>query len=375
MNQQVGGVVGSDAEYEVRRFREGDRDAVLELHEDVSRNERGRAWFAWKFQENPSVYHVPIFVAERVGGDADGEVVAARPFFALELSVGGRRHVGLQPCDPLVHPDHRGQGLRTRLDEAAAETYRDGEFRFVFDFPAAACVDGYRALGWESVAEHRPYHRVQDPDALERSSTRWPSIAEGLLDRLRVTSARLSRHRLRLYPARGVTVETHDAVPARELASIEYHRHHHVVRAHRDVRFYEWRFADPRRSYTTHVAHRRGEPIAAVVVSTPADDEHGPARLVEVTPYPRTDVPEGLAALLRRVLNEHGHAPVITAPAALPSELAGRAGFSREAGATTESGDTTGHLVRELGHGIHVDGVDLADADNWAVTLADRDGC
>ena len=107
MSQQVGDSTAR-SDYGIRRFRPDDVDAFLELHRDAFGADHGREWFAWKYEENPYVYHVPVFVAERAG-----DLVGARPFFALELSVNDGRHLALQPCDTMIHPDHRQRGLST----------------------------------------------------------------------------------------------------------------------------------------------------------------------------------------------------------------------------------------------------------------------
>lgn len=365
MSQQVGGGAAR-SEYGVRRFRPDDVDEFLALHRETFGTDRGREWFAWKYEENPYVYHVPIFVAERAGA-----LVGARPFFALELSVNGGRHLALQPCDTMVHPDHRRRGLFTRMNEAAVEQYRDRDVSFLFNFPDGSSGASYLQQGWRRVADQPTYYRVQDPAGLQESSSAWASLGARALTPLVDCYNRLSSRRLAAPD--GVTVERHDDVPSATLAGIEYDRRKKGIHVHRDVRFYDWRFRNPARDYAAYVATRDGEPIAGVVVATSTDGTV--ATLTDVTPLPDGDDHGGLEALLDRVVREYADADVVAAPPVLPDELASRAGFRRDdRWPLSAVASRTTHLVRELSGGWRVDGLDVTDADNWQLTFAERNG-
>jgi len=95
-------------------------------------------WFQWRFQENPYVDHVPVFVAT-----TDGDVVATRPFFVLPMSIGGTETLALLTVDTMVHPDHRRQGLFTALTEASIQWYARREPTFVFNQPTTAARPGF----------------------------------------------------------------------------------------------------------------------------------------------------------------------------------------------------------------------------------------
>ena len=363
MSQQVG-EDAARADYGIRRFRPDDVDAFLALHRETFGTDHDREWFAWKYEENPYVYHVPVFVAERAG-----ELVGARPFFALELSVNGGRHLALQPCDTMVHPDHRQRGLSTRLNEAAIEQYRDRDVSFLFDFPDERTAAQYLQQGWKRVADQPTYYRVHNPAGLKDASAAWASLGVRALTPLVERYNRLSTRRLS--PSEAVTVERHDAVPAATLAGIEYDRRKKGIHVHRDVRFYDWRFRNPAREYAAYVARRDGDPIAGVVVATSSDG--AVATLTDVTPLPDGDDHGGLEALLDRVVREYADADVVAAPPVLPDDLASRAGFHRDdRWPLSAVASRTAHLVRELSGGRRVEGLDVTDADNWQLTFAER---
>lgn len=385
MGPQVDGADRSGVQYHVRGFGAADREAILELYRTADHPTLDRERFVWKYEAAPYVYHVPITVAE-----AGGDVVAAQPFFALELSVGGSRRLALQPSDGVVHPDHRGQGLLARMTDAALEVYRDCDVSFVFAFQSAAGSGGpptpapgsdagavaapdYRDLGFQRVAEPPTYYRLQDAAALARAwGDRWASPAARTLQPVLDGYNGLADLRLRAPGA--VTVERYDSVPAALLAGIEYDRRRRGVHVHRDARFYDWRFDDPAREYTAFVAERAGESVAGLVVAeAPGDDA---VRLVDLTPLPRDGDHEGLEAILERVVREYADAALIAAPPVLPGSLARRAGFRRDDRPPLRSvGAPTTHLVRGLDAGTEIGGVDVADPDSWQLSFAERDCC
>ncbi|WP_254861875.1 GNAT family N-acetyltransferase [Halovivax gelatinilyticus] len=165
--------------YRIRHFRERDTDPLLSLHASVFDREWGRAWFRWKFVDNPYVDHVPILVATR-----DGEIVGCRAFFALELRIDGETRLAFQPCDTMVHPDHRRRGLFSRMNERALEYYAERSPALCFNFPNQYSKPGNLKHGWREIGTVPMYYRLQDPAALAdaigvRDSTREEPAGEG----------------------------------------------------------------------------------------------------------------------------------------------------------------------------------------------------
>ncbi|MGM0606680.1 MAG: GNAT family N-acetyltransferase, partial [Halobacteriota archaeon] len=145
----------SETEYTIRPFEDRDRKGFFRLFEHTFGQKKSDEWFEWKYVDNPYVDHVPMYVAE-----LEGELVGARPFFALPIAREGWIGLALQPGDTMVHADHRGQGLFTRMTEAALETYVDSDVDLIFNFPNAKSGPGYRKMGWEVVDRIREFIRV-----------------------------------------------------------------------------------------------------------------------------------------------------------------------------------------------------------------------
>ena len=363
----------------VRPFRADDRSDFLDLHGEIFEPDYGREWFAWKYEDNPYVDHVPIFVAER-----DGELVGARPFFALEMSVDGDRHLALQPGDTMVHPDHRRQGLFTRMTEAAIERYGDGEPSFFFNFPNRQSGPGYLKLGWERVGRRSTYYRIQDPSAL---------LSQGQGSTATALAARLSKpvvagyNRLRdalADPVEDLRVRRHESVPARELATLcqEARRggsprgetRRGGIHVRRSQRFYEWRFDNPGWEYVTYVAEAAGEPVAGLVAGTSDESGATTTKVTDVAPSPQSVDGDALATLLHRVIEDAAGSDVLAAPSGLPRSILAERGFHPDDRPPLSSvSNPSTHVVRSLTGEWELNGVDLTDAERWNLAFSEHD--
>lgn len=358
-----------EVEYTIREFRTDDVDGFLALFSDTFDSERSRRWFAWKYEENPYVDDVPIFVAE-----AGGTLVGARPFFALDMSVGGERRLALQPADTMVHPDHRRRGLFTRMTETAIEEYGDEEPSFFFNFPNENSSSGYLNLGWRTVTEQSTYYRIQNPSELarHRDSDALASVGGVVLDPLLSKYNRLSNARA---PSEGdVTVRRYDSVPAATMASIADRAPTRGIHAFRDERFYDWRFGNPNWEYVAYVAEVAGEPVAGMVAGTSVGSGPTTTKVTDVVPVRRDAANDELEALLHRVVREHADSDLLAATAALPESSLRRAGFrGDDRPPISYVANRTTHVVRPFDGEWVQNGVDIADGDNWRFTFSEQD--
>src|SRR6056297_2662577 len=136
-----GDATTSDA-YVVRPHRPGDRARFLELYDDVFDASRSEEWFSWRYG-GPYADRPRMFVAER-----NGELVGAEPFISFSMRAGDEVELAIQPADAMVHPDHRRNGLLTRMTEQALDYFEDREPSFVFNFPNEEAKSAYLKLGW-----------------------------------------------------------------------------------------------------------------------------------------------------------------------------------------------------------------------------------
>lgn len=142
----------------VRRARESDEDAVVDLLVDVMgrrRQDPNREFYRWKHQENP-FGPSPSWVAEM-----DGRIVAFRTLMRWEFCRSGAVLRAVRAVDTVTHPDCRGKGIFRTLTMTAVEELRDEGVDFVFNTPNDASMPGYLSMGWAVVG--RLPARVQSP--------------------------------------------------------------------------------------------------------------------------------------------------------------------------------------------------------------------
>lgn len=352
----------------IREFESGDRASFSELYETVFDDTRDEEWFDWKYRRNPYMDHVPITVAT----DGAGQIVGARPFLALPLSIEGRRELALQPCDTMVHPDHRRQGLFTRMTERAIERYADHETALFFNFPNEHSQAGYEKLGWEPIGHvttryriHRPSKGLTGASAVQNIAGSVANVVQrgylGILDRL----AQLPS---------GMTVSKHDCPPVDELLTLYRSATPSGVHVLRDDQFWRWRFENPDWTYGYYLVHDHGEPVAGAVVGEKADKQ-GHVRLTDIVPV--TPSGDATAALLAAVIDDHRDYDAILAPSTLPTAVCTAYGFLSDTRLPLSAVSSPTTLVARPA---------TRDADvwppalrtvqtrsNWSITFAERD--
>ena len=363
--------------YTFRRYESGDEAGFLDLFELVWGERRSEEWFRWRFEANPYLDHVPMFVVE-----ADDTIVGTRPYLAFQMAVGEGTALGLLTADTMVHPDHRGRGLFTMMTEQSLDYYADREPAFVFNQPNARSRPGFRNLGFQELDAMRTYFRVQRPSVFaERLDLDLPG-ADALLrviDELTTGYYRLRAGRA--WRTDDVTVRRRSDVATDELVDLHRGAVPAGITAHRDERFYDWRYASPEWSRRTYVASRKGDPIAGVLARTRTTaDGATVTQLADIAPL-SGDVTwkRGLAACVEWVLADAADVAVVSAPARVfPADLAASYGFlinDRLPLAPVSSTDAA-LCVRSLqdgGRTWRVNDVALTDPSNWFLTFAERD--
>lgn len=366
--------------YVIRQYEPADREGFLSLYGEVF-GERPATWFDWKFVENPYADEIPVCVVER-----DGEVVGARPSVVFPMSVGGRSVLALMQVDPMVHPDHRGQGLFTRMVEHVYDYYAVREPCISVGFPNEAVKSGLEKLHAklsldQGVVGRLPeYYRVQNPGALlpagaDREAVRAMARAATLATRsyLRGRDALATREE-------GTTVERIAGVPADRLAALGRSAVPPEAHATREAAFYEWRFADPRYRYVTYVARREGNPVAAVVAGTRREGGATIAHVSDAVPLAGYSArSSALSAILARVTVDHRDAAVVAAAgSSLPPSVLREHGFhSTESFPLSRASATTYFVARPLVDGPvaewTVNGRRLADPTEWRISYCERE--
>lgn len=295
------------ADYTIRRFREDDLPDFISLYEDVFGNGGTSAWFNWKYRSNPYLDHVPIFVAT-----LHGELVGARPFFSLELTDRSETWTGLQPCDTMVHPDHRGRSIFTSMTEKALAYYNDHPVDFVFNFPNDMSRAGYLKMGWQEVRTIPEHYRFHDIRATvsEKTDNGFVQTVAPVVE-FAVTA--YNRIRTSFAPEPDPTIEATatDTIPTETLLKLYDRSPPSALHAARDRQFYEWRYENPQREYGTILATRDGKALGAAIVGTTQGNGLTEARIVEVLPWIGNDRAV-ISTLMDKILVEYAHADLLS---------------------------------------------------------------
>ncbi|MFH5798337.1 GNAT family N-acetyltransferase [Haladaptatus sp. CMAA 1911] len=361
---------GTNGSYVVRQYEPDDRSGVLALYETVFGDRRGRGeWFDWKFRDNPYLSHVPICVAER-----NGDIVGARPSLPIPLSVGGTRELALVQVDPMVHPDHRRQGLFTRMARHVYDYYGPREPSIVVGFPNEAVKSGLEKLADKLslrdgvLTDFTEHYRVQNPAALTDSP-----IANAALPAIRGYLATCDRLFSSVPDA---IIDRYDDLHPTMLADIAATQRTSLAHAVRDEEFFAWRFRNPRYEYTTYVHRGEGGPVAIVVGEQQGTDQTI-VHISDVLPvFGGTPRNRALSALLGHVLSVYRDADVIVAAGTtLPRSVLAEHGFlptdrfplSRLTSAYWFSARPVGGSGEEW----TVNGRRLADEENWNLSFCE----
>lgn len=355
-------------EYSIEWYSDTDREAFLSLYETTF----GKAsveWFEWKYEANPYVDSVPMYVAKN--GD---DLVGASPFFALGLAFGDRSLLALQPADAMVHPDHRKNGLLTRMTERAIDWYSDHEPAMFFNFPNPQSKGVFLRLGWEVVDELPTHYWIRNPSRL-LDETRSGIVGSGIemAGKRLMDGYFLAKERLAGFPNDEVSITRHDEIPIGEFTDLyrsQVPEKFHVVR---DETFYQWRFDHPHWEYTAYLAREEGVPVAGVIVGTKTSGGVTITKVTDVLPLPGPNQQSGaLSSLLFTVIKEHHDSDLLAVrDETIPRKVLRECGFHRDDSfPLSRTTNQTVLVARSLDHGMDVA---LSDTSNWHFSFVQQD--
>lgn len=358
--------------YDVRHFRPRDRAGFLSLYETVWGHAKGRAWFDWRFETNPYAEHIEIVVAEH-----RGTVVGAEPMVAFPLATDRGSITARQPVDWIVHPDHRRRGLFTRMTEELLSTAA-ARTSLLFNFPSDLLRPGLKKFDWTELGPVSTRYRPQNltwltPEGDGSVSTALDVAARGGSPALRTCLGAVDR----LWPvSNGVDVDRVDGIDVPSVSAVYRETRPEAIHVPREEAFLAWRFSNPRWRTTTYVAREDGRPIVTLVAATERVGESVLTRILDVQPMiGDADRADAFEAALCALLRDHATADVLEASATPFPGVLRRHGFLSDAGPPFARVATPStHAVRPLSSEVaDVLGRDVRDADEWCLTLGDRD--
>ncbi|SNZ04695.1 Ribosomal protein S18 acetylase RimI [Natronoarchaeum philippinense] len=359
--------------YVVRPYRPNDKEQFFELYEAVFGEQRTDEWFSWRYG-GPYADRPRMFVAERAG-----ELVGAEPFISFGMRAGDETTLAIQPADAMVHPDHRRNGLLTRMTERALEHFGDREPSFVFNFPNEEAKGAYLKLGWVEVGSVATAYRIQNP-------SRFFSASSANLDAVASTAADAGAtafHRVRdaVRTTDGsIDVRRHDGVPAGRLASLYGEAVPERIHTPRTTAFLDWRYANPNWDARTYTAHRGGDLLAALVTVDERGDGLRTKKVLDGFPLVGQRArSNAFSALLSAVIGDADDADIVTVGAdTLPNAVLSEHGFYwDDRPPLSLLGSLTTVVARPLSLTQPTDwtvgNCDLPERRDWRLPLAEQD--
>lgn len=228
------------ADYEIAFYQPEHLDGVLAVLRGVWPYDRETLarFFQWRHAENPYTDGVRGIVALH-----RGQPVGFRGYMAGRFTAGatGQDVDVLYPCDTVVSPDHRNQGLSTRMGKFASEFRHAGYRVFLNLTNSANSRPGYRSLGF------RPFGKRVLLLRDGRNPLRWVA---GALSKRQVDAGRRYVHGRIGLGRTGDMLVSEAARPAEMAAIIAAEKAKgDVLRVKQDAAFFAWRYRNPVRRY------------------------------------------------------------------------------------------------------------------------------
>lgn len=350
-------------EYDISRATEADVAGFLELHQTVFGTwprHAARDVFRWKYEENPYFDDIPVIVARK-----NGDVVGAKGHFGLEMVIGDVMLLGVQTGDLMVHPAHRQQGIHSEMVALDTELFDSGEQLF-FGFPDEIPSKAYLSAGRQ---------RIENPFYVKPMSL--TTDGRGQSGRLRRTGRKIAFSGLAAYSqavdrifSRSDQFEiVRESEPPIEILEALYQKSvPDGIHAHRSADFYRWRLSDPLEENTTYLARDDGSVVAAIVVAEREDKVF----LREILPFSIDK--DAFQTLLRTIVADHSDRTYLGSwcPACMSTDTLLKAGFI-PLNVLPRQSYSTDIIVRRVGEGWTVSGLEINRAANWDVQLLERD--
>jgi hypothetical protein len=220
------------------------------------------ARYAWLHEHNPAGPGA-VWLAR----GPDGRPVGTAAVHSRNIVVDGRVYLAGLATNFAVVPQARAFGPAVALQRAVVAACEAGEFAFIYGFPNRAAKAVFERLGYSPGRTRRLARLLRSRPYLERAGRLATMLATPLDMAMRVL-ARESWSRV----SRGTRLERVAAFDGDYDRFWVRVRSRHPVVAERDAEFMNWRYVGwPSRRYDLAVL-RRGDEIAATIVSYVIND-------------------------------------------------------------------------------------------------------
>jgi len=152
------------------------KEELLDLFQASFGHSMSAELWDWKYIQNPLASADP----EVIVAVDNGKIVGAKPLLLAEMSVRGETVKAAQPCDTMVHPEHRREGIFSQMDQFAIEYLREDGYTFFYTFPGPIILLGDLKQGWKIVSEIENSYRLTNPKKVISSKLKNKFVGNGL---------------------------------------------------------------------------------------------------------------------------------------------------------------------------------------------------
>jgi GNAT superfamily N-acetyltransferase len=276
--------------------------------------DRGAAYDAWKFRDNPDGPPI-IAVAED-----QGKIVGQYALWPTTLRLGPHIIRGAQSLDTMTHPDYRGQGMFTVLAEQCMRFAVARGIEVLYGFPNESSYPGFvRKLDWDCTGTIPVWTRFLRPSRHQRLP-RWMGPFADVGAKILPRGSRA-----------GFRVET-GLPPAALLQQMleNWRKREGRCRIERTAERYAWRFSQVSGLNYQWICAYRGTDLLSVAVWG-TDLRNGNALLAEVLGDDEKAIEAVISESVRQALQFGAPIMLVVGNDRLTNRALKRAGFFRTA--------------------------------------------
>lgn len=135
------------------------REDLLDLFQvSFGHNMSAELW-DWKYLQNPLASADP----EVIVAMDNGKIIGARPFLLAEMWLKDEKVKAAQPCDAMIHPEHRRKGIFDRMNQFAIQYFKQNDYGLFYNFPGKMALPGDLRQGWKIVSATETLFRAVNP--------------------------------------------------------------------------------------------------------------------------------------------------------------------------------------------------------------------
>jgi len=257
-------------EYEVRAFRAGDEEAIVELLELVFDGWpkfdllcTPHAYWMWKYQNNP------LRMNQIVVGVSDNRIIACLHSFSLRIKIGNKVCSGTQTFDLAVHSDFRRMDIFNKMLDLAHKIRKRSGSQFHYYLTLNPWLRKHLSKFYHKFPHHaRRLFRIHDVGLqLRKNPMKYGFIYQYGIRLMKL--ANQCRNALRPYRSSSYDFDMEKIIHFDERVEgfwEEIRDHYHfIVERSRD--YLNWRYCDPRGGdYLVKIAQRDAKILGYMVL-------------------------------------------------------------------------------------------------------------